>query len=287
MYFCIKIFSMSIILFTFLLLFGAYCAGLLGSLTGLGGGVIVIPLLTLAFGIDFHYAIGAALVASIATSSGSASAYVKEGLTNIRLGMFLEIATSVGAVLGVAAALWMPTNVIAIIFGAVLLLTVAMQFRQKTDYIGVKGSNLAKKLKLFGSYPTKDGTVQSYELTNVSGGFSVMVLAGALSGLLGIGSGVLKVLAMDSCMKVPFKVSTTTSNFMIGVTAVTSAVVYLQRGYIEPGIAFPIMVGVLAGAMSGAKLLKHLDVRVLRKIFAVAILLVALNMIYNGIIGKF
>lgn len=287
MYFCIKIFSMSIILFTFLLLFGAYCAGLLGSLTGLGGGVIVIPLLTLAFGIDFHYAIGAALVASIATSSGSASAYVKEGLTNIRLGMFLEIATSVGAVLGAAAALWMPTNVIAIIFGAVLLLTVAMQFRQKTDYIGVKGSNLAKKLKLFGSYPTKDGTVQSYELTNVSGGFSVMVLAGTLSGLLGIGSGVLKVLAMDSCMKVPFKVSTTTSNFMIGVTAVTSAVVYLQRGYIEPGIAFPIMVGVLAGAMSGAKLLKHLDVRVLRKIFAVAILLVALNMIYNGIIGKF
>ena len=287
MYFCIKIFSMSIILFTFLLLFGAYCAGLLGSLTGLGGGVIVIPLLTLAFGIDFHYAIGAALVASIATSSGSASAYVKEGLTNIRLGMFLEIATSVGAVLGAAAALWMPTNAIAIIFGAVLLLTVAMQFRQKTDYIGVKGSNLAKKLKLFGSYPTKDGTVQSYELTNVSGGFSVMVLAGALSGLLGIGSGVLKVLAMDSCMKVPFKVSTTTSNFMIGVTAVTSAVVYLQRGYIEPGIAFPIMVGVLAGAMSGAKLLKHLDVRVLRKIFAIAILLVALNMIYNGIIGKF
>ncbi len=287
MYFCIKIFSMSIILFTFLLLFGAYCAGLLGSLTGLGGGVIVIPLLTLAFGIDFHYAIGAALVASIATSSGSASAYVKEGLTNIRLGMFLEIATSVGAVLGAAAALWMPTNAIAIIFGAVLLLTVAMQFRQKTDYIGVKGSNLAKKLKLFGSYPTKGGTVQSYELTNVSGGFSVMVLAGALSGLLGIGSGVLKVLAMDSCMKIPFKVSTTTSNFMIGVTAVTSAVVYLQRGYIEPGIAFPIMVGVLAGAMSGAKLLKHLDVRVLRKIFAVAILLVALNMIYNGIIGKF
>lgn len=278
---------MSIILFTFLLLFGAYCAGLLGSLTGLGGGVIVIPLLTLAFGIDFHYAIGAALVASIATSSGSASAYVKEGLTNIRLGMFLEIATSVGAVLGAAAALWMPTNAIAIIFGAVLLLTVAMQFRQKTDYIGVKGSNLAKKLKLFGSYPTKDGTVQSYELTNVSGGFSVMVLAGTLSGLLGIGSGVLKVLAMDSCMKVPFKVSTTTSNFMIGVTAVTSAVVYLQRGYIEPGIAFPIMVGVLAGTMSGAKLLKHLDVRVLRKIFAVAILLVALNMIYNGIIGKF
>ena len=126
---------MSIIVFTILLLLGAYCAGLLGSLTGLGGGVIVIPLLTLVFGIDFHYAIGAALVASIATSSGSASAYVKEGMTNIRLGMFLEIATSIGAVIGAAVALWMPTNGIAIVFGAVLLLTIALQFRQKADYL--------------------------------------------------------------------------------------------------------------------------------------------------------
>ena len=277
---------MSVLVFTIILLLGAYAAGLLGSLTGLGGGVIVIPLLTLAFGIDFHYAIGAALVASIATSSGSASAYVKEGMTNIRLGMFLEIATSVGAVLGAVIALWMPTNVIAVIFGGVLFFTAVMQNRQKVDHVGVKGSALAMKLKLFGSYPTKEG-VQNYELTNVPGGFLVMVVAGALSGLLGIGSGVLKVLAMDSCMKVPFKVSTTTSNFMIGVTAVTSAVVYLQRGYIEPGIAFPIMVGVLGGALTGAKLLKHLNVSLLRKIFAVAILLVAVNMIYNGLMGKF
>ena len=277
---------MSVLVFTLILLLGAYAAGLLGSLTGLGGGVIVIPLLTLAFGIDFHYAIGAALVASIATSSGSASAYVKEGMTNIRLGMFLEIATSVGAVLGAVIALWMPTNAIAVIFGVVLFFTAVMQNRQKVDHVGVKGSALAMKLKLFGSYPTKGG-VQNYELTNVPGGFLIMVAAGALSGLLGIGSGVLKVLAMDSCMKVPFKVSTTTSNFMIGVTAVTSAVVYLQRGYIEPGIAFPIMVGVLGGALTGAKLLKHLDVCLLRKIFAIAILLVAVNMIYNGLMGKF
>ena len=277
---------MSVLVFTLILLLGAYAAGLLGSLTGLGGGVIVIPLLTLAFGIDFHYAIGAALVASIATSSGSASAYVKEGMTNIRLGMFLEIATSVGAVLGAVIALWMPTNAIAVIFGVVLFFTAVMQNRQKVDHVGVKGSALAMKLKLFGSYPTKGG-VQNYELTNVPGGFLIMVAAGALSGLLGIGSGVLKVLAMASCMKVPFKVSTTTSNFMIGVTAVTSAVVYLQRGYIEPGIAFPIMVGVLGGALTGAKLLKHLDVRLLRKIFAIAILLVAVNMIYNGLMGKF
>ncbi|HAT61227.1 MAG TPA: permease [Prevotella sp.] len=277
---------MTILTFTLILLAGAYAAGLLGSLTGLGGGVIVIPLLTLCFHIDFRYAIGAALVASIATSSGSASAYVKEGMTNIRLGMFLEIATSIGAVAGAIIALWMPTNAIAVIFGLVLILTAVMQQKKKTDYEGVVGSNLAKKLKLFGTYPTKEGA-KSYELTHVTGGFLTMIVAGILSGLLGIGSGVLKVLAMDGCMKVPFKVSTTTSNFMIGVTAVTSAVVYLQRGYIEPGIAFPIMVGVLCGALTGTQLLKRLNVSLLRKIFAIAILLVAVNMIYNGFIGKF
>ena len=179
---------MSVLVFTIILLLGAYAAGLLGSLTGLGGGVIVIPLLTLAFGIDFHYAIGAALVASIATSSGSASAYVKEGMTNIRLGMFLEIATSVGAVLGAVIALWMPTNVIAVIFGVVLFFTAVMQNRQKVDHVGVKGSALAMKLKLFGSYPTKEG-VQNYELTNVPGGFLIMVVAHWQWCVEGVGDG--------------------------------------------------------------------------------------------------
>lgn len=277
---------MTILTFTLVLIMGAYLAGLLGSLTGLGGGVVVIPLLTLCFHVDFHYAIGAALIASIATSSGSASAYVKEGITNIRLGMFLEIATTIGAVGGALIALWMPTNIIAVIFGLVLIFTALMQQRRSADHTDVKGSNLARRLRLYGTYPTKDG-VKSYQLTNVFGGFSIMLSAGVLSGLLGIGSGVLKVLAMDSAMKVPFKVSTTTSNFMIGVTAVASAVVYIQRGYIEPGIAFPIMVGVLCGALTGARLLKVLNVKVLRQIFAIAILLVALNMIYNGIAGKF
>lgn len=278
--------EMTVLLFTIILLLGAYCAGLLGSLTGLGGGVVVIPLLTLCFNVDFHYAIGAALVASIATSSGSASAYVKEGITNIRLGMFLEIATTAGAVFGAFIALWMPTNTIAVIFGCVLIFTALMQQRRSADHTDVQGSQLAKKLKLYGTYPTKDG-VKSYQLTHVCGGFSIMVSAGILSGLLGIGSGVLKVLAMDAAMKVPFKVSTTTSNFMIGVTAVASAVVYIQRGYIEPGIAFPIMIGVLCGALTGTRLLKRLNVKVLRQIFAVAILLVAINMIYDGFAGKF
>ncbi len=276
----------SVLSFTLVLLLGAYAAGLLGSLTGLGGGVVVIPLLTLLFGVDFHYAIGAALVASIATSSGSASAYVREGITNVRLGMFLEIATTIGAVAGAAIALWMPTNAIAVIFGFVLIFTAVMTQRRKTDHGQVEGSRLAMRLKLFGTYPTPQG-IQNYQLTHVAGGFSIMVVAGILSGLLGIGSGVLKVLAMDTAMKVPFKVSTTTSNFMIGVTAAASAVIYLQRGYIDPGIAFPVMVGVLMGAMNGARLLKKMNVTILRRIFAVAILLVAINMIYNGFSGKF
>lgn len=273
---------MTLLAFTLILLLAAYCAGLLGSLTGLGGGVVVIPVLTLGFGIDFHYAVGAALVASIATSSGSGSAYVKEGITNIRLGMFLEIATTIGAVCGAAVAIYLNSNIIAIIFGCVLLLTAAMQQRRKSDHEGVVGSEAARRLRLFGTWPQKDGTVKRYELRNVGGGFGVMYIAGALSGILGIGSGVLKVIAMDGLMKVPFKVSTTTSNFMMGVTAVASAVVYVQRGIIEPGIACPVMIGVLFGALTGARLLKRLDVRVLRQIFCVAITLVAINMIWQG-----
>ena len=278
---------MTILAFTLILLLAAYCAGLLGSLTGLGGGVVVIPVLTLGFGVDFHYAIGAALVASIATSSGSGSAYVKEGITNVRLGMFLEIATTIGAVCGAAVAIYLNNNVIAIIYGLVLLLTAAMQQRRKSDHEGVIGSETARRLKLYGSWPQKDGTVKHYQLRHVGGGFSVMYVAGVLSGILGIGSGVLKVLAMDAMMKVPFKVSTTTSNFMMGVTACASAVIYVQRGIIEPGIACPVMIGVLFGALTGARLLKRMDVRVLRQIFCVAIVLVAVNMIWQGWAGQY
>lgn len=278
---------MTILAFTLILLAASYCAGLLGSLTGLGGGVVVIPVLTLCFGVDFHYAVGAALVASIATSSGSGSAYVKEGVTNIRLGMFLEIATTIGAVCGAAVAIYLNSNTIAIIYGSVLVLTAAMQQRRKSDHDGVVGSEMARRLKLFSSWPQKDGTMKHYQLRHVGGGFSVMYVAGVLSGILGIGSGVLKVIAMDGIMKVPFKVSTTTSNFMMGVTACASAVIYVQRGNIVPGMACPVMIGVLFGALTGAKLLKRLDVRLLRRIFCIVILIVAANMIYQGATGKF
>ena len=277
----------TVLIFTLILLAASYAAGLLGSLTGLGGGVVVIPVLTLCFGVDFHYAVGAALVASIATSSGSGSAYVKEGITNVRLGMFLEIATTIGAVAGALVAVYLNNSVIAIIYSIVLLLTGTMQFVKKQDHTGERGSEAARRLHLFGTYPDKDGVSHAYELRNVAGGFGVMGIAGMLSGILGIGSGVLKVIAMDNLMKVPFKVSTTTSNFMMGVTACASAVVYVQRGNITPGIACPVLIGVLFGALTGARLLKRLDVRLLRKIFAFAVFAVAINMMYMALTGGF
>lgn len=278
---------MTILSFTLILLGGAFLAGLLGSLTGLGGGVVIIPLLTLVFHTDIRYAIGTALVASIATSSGSASAYVKEGITNIRLGMFLEIGTTTGAVVGAFIAVYMPTNVVAIIFGLVLIFSSLMSFRKKVEFPAGKGdSKLAEQLRLNGSYPTATEGVVNYKVHHVPGGYLMMTFAGVMSGLLGIGSGALKVLAMDNIMRIPFKVSTTTSNFMIGVTAAASAVVYLQRGYISPGLCMPVVLGVLAGAFAGSRLLTRANVKGLRIVFSVVIGLLALQMIYNGFTGK-
>lgn len=275
-------------LFSILLLLGACLAGFVGSLTGLGGGVIVIPLLTLGFGVDMRYAIGAALVTSIASSSGAAAAYIKEGITNVRIGMFLEIATTTGAVIGAIVAMYLDKMYIAIIFGLVLIFSAVRSVRKKednTDY-SLPGDKLSDKLKLNGSYTTPDGEVIKYNVHNVIGGYSLMTLAGILSGLLGIGSGALKVLAMDTAMKIPFKVSTTTSNFMVGVTAAASAVIYLQRGYIDPGLALPIVVGVLIGAFFGSKILPKANVKKLRILFSVVIFFLAISMMYNGITGR-
>ncbi|PZP50621.1 MAG: permease [Pseudopedobacter saltans] len=273
---------MTILVFSLIVLFGAVAAGFIGSLTGLGGGAVIIPLLTVLLGVDIHYAIGTALVSVIATSSGSAAAYVKEGISNIRLGMFLEIATTVGAVLGTVVAAFVPTNVVAVVFGLVLIFNGVNSFLKKEVNSNIESSRLAIWLKLPGTYPTSNG-ITKYGIVNVVGGFVMMVVAGVLSGLLGIGSGAFKVIAMDNIMKVPFKVSTTTSNFMMGVTATASAVVYLQRGYIEPGLCMPVVIGVLLGAMLGAKILVKSNVKNLRVFFAIVIMLLALNMIYKGL----
>jgi uncharacterized membrane protein YfcA len=277
---------MSVIVFTVIILIGSYFAGLLGSLTGLGGGFIIIPLLTLLLKVDIHYAIGASLVSVIATSSGSAAAYVKEGITNIRIGMFLEIATTAGAFTGAVLAIYVPTHVIAIIFGLILIFSAVMSLRNKVEQIVDKETFLSKKLRLSGSYPMNDEMI-GYSVTNIAGGFFMMVFAGIISGLLGVGSGALKVVAMDGIMRIPFKVSTTTSNFMIGVTAAASAVVYLQRGYIHPGIAMPVVLGVLLGAISGSKiLLRTTSSKWLRWVFAIVVTVLSIQMIYNGIKGN-
>jgi uncharacterized membrane protein YfcA len=277
---------MSVLLFTVIVLVGAFFAGLLGSLTGLGGGVIIIPLLTLVLGVDIHYAIGASIVSVIATSSGSAAAYVKEGVTNIRIGMFLEIATTVSAIFGAVITIYMNTGYIAVIFGLILIFSAVMMVMQKVDHSDtVTSSKLARVFKLNGSYPTAEG-VKHYAVHNVVGGFMMMFFAGIISGLLGIGSGALKVLAMDHIMRLPFKVSTTTSNFMMGVTAAASAVVYLHRGQIDPGIAMPVTIGVLCGATLGSKILLRTKTDKLKTIFAAVVVFLALQMIYNGLSGN-
>jgi uncharacterized membrane protein YfcA len=272
--------------FTPLVLGISMAAGYLGALTGLGGGVIVTPALTLLLGVDIRYAIGASLVSVIDTSSGAAAAYVREGFSNIRIGMFLEIATTVGALVGAFLSSRTPTSILAIIFGVVLLHSAWQSSRAHSESLAnTRPDPLATRLKLNGSYPGDQG-IQHYNVSHVKAGFGLMFGAGAVSGLLGIGSGALKVIAMDQVMRIPFKVSTTTSNFMMGVTAAASAGIYLSRGYVEPGIAMPVMLGVLAGSMLGARQLIGARVRVLRWTFAAVVAVMAIEMIVSGVRGN-
>ena len=277
---------MNILIFTLLLLAVSALTGFLGALTGLGGGVLLVPVLTLWFHVDFHYAAGAVLISVIATSSGAAAAYVKEGFTNIRIGMFLEIATTLGALLGAFLLTRVPTEAVTIIFGVMLLFSAYLSWHSEPDVLPLaKSDPLSARFKLNGSYPTAEGK-RSYQAYRVVAGFSLMGLAGTLSGLLGIGSGAMKVLAMDQVMRIPFKVSTTTSNFMIGVTAAASAGLYLKEGYISPGLAMPVMLGVLMGSMLGAKALMRMHTRILRMVFSVVIAAMAVEMIFNALTGR-
>jgi uncharacterized protein len=278
---------MNVTEFTFLVWTGSLVAGFLGSLTGLGGGVVLVPLLTIFFHVDLRYAIGASLVSVIATSSGSAAAYVKEGFSNIRIGMFLEIATTIGALFGAYLTAKVPGKAIAIIFGIVLMYSayVSRRTRPRTD-VEQPPDPLATKLKMNGTFPDTSG-IRAYNVYHVPTGFGVMWVAGVLSGLLGIGSGALKVVAMDQAMKIPFKVSTTTSNFMIGVTAAASAGVYLSRGYIDPSLAMPVMIGVLIGSLMGTRVLVKTQTKRLRLVFSLVIVLLGVEMMFKGLTGGF
>src|SRR5271154_2947583 len=276
---------MTILAFTILVAMGSFGAGLLGALTGLGGGVVLVPLLTIFFHVDIRYAIGASLVSVIATSSGAAAAYVKEGFSNIRIGMFLEIATTFGALCGAFLATRIPTSALAVIFGFMLLYSAFLSRKPRPEaQRNLPPDPLATRLRLNGSFPDLGGE-RTYNVQHVPTGFSLMFGAGALSGLLGIGSGAVKVLAMDQAMRIPFKVSTTTSNFMIGVTAAASAGVYLSRGYVDPGLAMPVMLGVLAGSLLGSRILVKAETKVLRQVFSVVILVLGIQMLYKGIWG--
>jgi hypothetical protein len=273
-------------LITAIILAGGFLAGLVGALTGLGGGMIIVPLLAIGLGVNIRYAIGASLISIIATSSGAAAAYVREGFTNMRIGMFLEIATTIGALIGAFIAGLVSTSFIAIVFAAVLAYSAFASLRARVEHVTVDLSHpWSAALRLNGSYPTPEGD-QAYGVQRIGTGFSLMLFAGILSGLLGIGSGVVKVLAMDQAMRLPFKVSTTTSNFMIGVTAAASAGVYLRRGYIDPGLSFAVMLGVLGGAFVGSRLLTRTHPRRLRQIFAVVVLCIAVEMVYKALTGR-
>jgi len=272
--------------FSLLVWLGAFAAGFLGALTGLGGGVVITPLLTLGFGVDIRYAIGASLISVIATSSGAAAAYVKEGYSNIRIGMFLEVSTTVGALVGAFLAGIASTAAIAVVFGLVLLYSAYLAERPRPETTAAEPPDrLASFLRLHGSYPTPDGP-RAYHVRHVPAGFALMFVAGVLSGLLGIGSGAVKVLAMDQVMRIPFKVSTTTSNFMIGVTAAAGAGVYLRRGYIDPGLAMPIVLGVLPGAMAGSRVLVGAKIRRLRLVFSIVVAVLGFEMLYKGLTGR-
>jgi uncharacterized protein len=276
---------MTTLTFTLLVAAGSFGGGLLGALTGLGGGIIVVPMLTLLFHVDLRYAIGASLVSIIATSSGAAAAYVRDGFTNVRVGIVLEVATTIGALVGAVLSKHVPTSALSILFGALLLFTAYRSTRPREEHaLLTTPDKWSARLRLDSTYPTAAGK-QPYSVSNVPGGFGLMFVAGVLSALLGIGSGIIKVLAMDQMMRLPFKVSTTTSNFMIGVTAAASAGIYLHQGYIEPALAFPVMLGVLGGALLGARLLGKANTKVLRQLFTAVLVVSALQMLYKGVRG--
>lgn len=260
-------------------------AGVFGSIVGLGGGVVIIPVLTLLLGVDIHFAIGASIVAIIGTSSGAASTYVKDKVTNLRVGMFLELGSASGAIVGAAIAAYANSAALELVFGVILIATLVPTMMKIGEEIPkspeLKG--LSKRLSLKGSYPERDGKIIEYNTTRPAAGLIGTTVAGVLSGLLGIGGGAFKVLGMDLGMKLPMKVSTTTSNFMIGVTAAASAGIYFVRGDVNPLLVAPVALGILIGAAIGAQILLRSRNRTVRLVFALVLAVTAVQMILGAL----
>lgn len=266
-----------------LLLVTAIGAGFLGALLGLGGGIIIVPVLTLVYQVNIRYAIAASLISIVATSSGAAASYLKDSLTNLRLAVFLEIGTVSGAIVGFLIATYIQAQYLFLLFGFLLFFSALMMLRKREAHLVVKNHPWATALKLNGSYPEGENKWVHYNVQQVPLGLLAMFGAGILSALLGIGSGIFKVLAMDGAMKLPIKVSSATSNFMIGVTASASAGAYLLRGDILPEIAGPVSVGIIIGSFIGAKAMVKMPAHRIRQIFVVVLVIVSFQMIYKGL----
>lgn len=274
------------VLMLVLIFAASIAAGLLGALVGLGGGVLIVPLLTLVFGFPISFAIGASIVSVIATSSGAAVAYMRDHLTNLRVGTVLAIATTTGAITGAFLAGFLAPQVLYLIFGLILLISVAPLVFKIGEELprGVKNDRWANWLQLSSTYQDKHlGREVSYQVTHTPQGAIMMYVAGMISGLLGIGSGTFKVIAMDTLMRLPMKVSSTTSNFMIGVTAAASAGIYFSRGDIQPLIAAPVALGILVGALAGARLMVRLSNKTLRMVFIPIIVIAAIEMLLHSV----
>ena len=261
-------------------------AGVLGSLVGLGGGVVIVPVLTIFYGVNIRLAIGASIVSVIATSSGAAAAYVRERMTNLRAGMFLEVATTTGALSGAYLATLLPERFLFAFFGVVLAYSSVITYRKRHEdqLLAVSNDRIANYFNLHGSYYDEaEGREITYKVSGTKLGLVLMYIAGLVSALLGIGSGALKVPAMDGAMHLPMKVSTATSNFMIGVTAAASAGVYFMRGQIDPIIAAPVAAGVLLGATFGARVLGRITSRTIRLLFVGVLVVISIEMLQKGL----
>lgn len=250
------------------------CGGFLGALLGLGGGIIVVPALTLLYGVDIRYAIAASLISIVATSSGAAARFIKDNLTNLRLAVLLELGTVSGAMTGFLVSSRITGQALYVLFGGFLFVSAFLMLRKKGDHRSEIDHPWSQRLKLAGT---------DYKVANVPFGLFSMYFAGVLSALLGIGSGIFKVMAMDNAMKLPMKVSSATSNFMIGVTAAASAGAFFLRGDVRPEIACPVSLGILAGSWIGAGVMTKMPAQTIRKIFVVVMLVVAIQMMHRGL----
>lgn len=271
-------------MYELILLTASVAAGFLGALLGLGGGIIIVPTLTLIFHVDIRYAIAASLISVVATSSGAAAGFLRDRLTNLRLAVLLEVGTVSGAVVGFLLSSLIRSSLLFLIFGFFLLFSALMMLRKRQEVAAeVRNHPWSQRTGLASRYPNEKGEWIDYSVDRVPFGLVVMFLAGVLSALLGIGSGIFKVLAMDGAMKLPIKVSSATSNFMIGVTASASAGAFLLRGDVKPEIAGPVAVGIIIGSWWGARAMVKMPAGVIRKIFVVVLSIVSIQMILKGL----